>query len=52
MFVKVLIKIKRKSIDTLGTLLICVLLYFVAVAVFCFLEAAVDEFFYSRFSYI
>ena len=40
-FVKVLIKIKRNSIDTLSKLLTCVL--------FILGEAAVDEFFYSKF---
>ena len=42
-FVKVLTKIKRNSIDTLSKHLTCVLLYFG--------RAAVDEFFYSRFTF-
>ena len=42
-FVKVLINIIRNSIDTLSKLLTCALLILG--------EAAVDEFFYSRFTF-
>ena len=45
MFVKVLIKIKRNSIDTSSKLLTCVLLCYILG------EAAADEFFYSRFTF-